>query len=220
MKNKIRNAFILALILFIAAGYLFLNPSFAEEGFKKLIKHSKKKGYSKHGWNHYGPGYFTLDSKTGVLQSHGGMGLFWYSKKYKDFILELDYKCDLEESNSGIFFRVPEMLDSNKYISRSFEIQICDSSKGNHKTGALFDAKAPIENIPTNGPGKWNHFRITCKGKNITIELNGKVINEWKMTVPSGKIKKMYPEGYIGLQNHDDEHHSSAYFKNIKIKKL
>ncbi len=218
MKNKIRNGFILALILLIAAGYFLLNSSFAEEGFKTLLKYHKKRGYSKQGWNHYGPGYFTLDRKTGVLQSHDGMGLFWRAKKFKDFILELDYKCDLEKSNSGIFFRIPEMPVDNSYISKSFEVQICDSEKSSHKTGALFDAKAPIEDIPTNGAKQWNHFRITCKGKNITIELNGKLINEWEMAVPSGKIKNMFPEGYIGLQNHD--HDSSVYFKDIKIKEL
>jgi len=32
------------------------------------------------------------------------MGLLWYSrKKFKDFILEVDYKCSDPETNSGIF---------------------------------------------------------------------------------------------------------------------
>jgi len=58
-------------------------------GFEQILK-SHNGRYSKHGWNHYGPGYFDLDSETGVLTSHGGMGLFWYSvKEYGDFVLEL-----------------------------------------------------------------------------------------------------------------------------------
>ena len=59
------------------------------QDYEEILRRSYRR-YSKHGWNHYGPGYFELDEKTGVLKGHGGMGLFWYSvKKYKDFILEL-----------------------------------------------------------------------------------------------------------------------------------
>ena len=91
----------------------------AQQNTKKATRILEKKigKYSKHGWNHYGPGYFTLDSKTGVLESHGGMGLFWYSeKKYKNFILELDYKTSEQKANSGIFLRVPDIPVSDNYI--------------------------------------------------------------------------------------------------------
>ena len=59
------------------------------DGYEEMLKWSDSQNtYSKHGWNHYGPGYFTLDKKDGILQSHSGMGLFWFSeKKYKDFVL-------------------------------------------------------------------------------------------------------------------------------------
>ena len=60
-----------------------------KEGFERILKEHDGV-FSKHGWNHYGPGYFELDKETGVLSSYGGMGLFWYSvSKYKDFVLEL-----------------------------------------------------------------------------------------------------------------------------------
>ena len=48
------------------------------EGFERILK-EQDGVFSKHGWNHYGPGYFDLDKETGVLSSYGGMGLFWYS---------------------------------------------------------------------------------------------------------------------------------------------
>jgi hypothetical protein len=51
-----------------------------QEGFEQLIP-SHNRRFTKHGWNHYGPGYFELDPTTGVLTSHGGMGLFWYAAK-------------------------------------------------------------------------------------------------------------------------------------------
>jgi len=173
--------------------------------------------YSKQGWNHYGPGYFILDEKTGVLKSQGGMGLFWYSaKKYKDFILELEYKTSQENTNSGIFYRVPEMLISDDYIYHSFEVQIHDAGKGVHQTGAVYDAEAPKFDASKN-TGEWNQYKITVKGKTITVDLNGKEVLHWQME-PRGKIKDFALNGYIGLQNHDSI--SPVYFRRIFVKEL
>ena len=55
------------------------------------------------------------------------MGLSWFSaKKFKDFVLELDFMVEKEQSNSGIFVRVPDVPVSDDYIYHSFEIQICN----------------------------------------------------------------------------------------------
>lgn len=101
-----------------------------KKGFERIL--SKHEGvYSKHGWNHYGPGHFELDRETGVLTSRGGMGLFWYSvRKYKDFVLDLEYKCSEAKTNSGVFLRVPEVVTSDEYIYHSFEVQINDAARG------------------------------------------------------------------------------------------
>ncbi len=174
-------------------------------------------GYSKHGWNHYGPGYFILDEKTGELKSEGGMGLFWYSaKKYGDFVLELDYKTAQQNTNSGIFVRVPEMPISDDYIYHSFEVQVYDAGSGIHKTGAVYDAEPP--RLDAFAPaGEWNHYKITLQGKNIKVELNGKSVLDWQME-PRGKIRDFALTGYIGLQNHDSI--APVYFKNIFVKEL
>ena len=173
--------------------------------------------YSKHGWNHYGPGHFLLDEKTGVLTGQGGMGLLWYSaKKYRDFIVELDYKCDEIFTNSGIFLRVPEMVTSDDYIYKSFEIQIDDAQEGIHRTGAAYDAEAPTL-LASKEPGEWNHYKISFIGSRITVELNGIQVLDWQAE-PRGKIKSFAPEGYIGLQNHDSR--APIHFKNIFIKEL
>ena len=173
--------------------------------------------YSKNGWNHYGPCYFTLDKNTGVLETIGGMGLFWYSvKKYKNFILELDYKTSEQIANSGIFLRIPEVPVSDDYIYHSFEIQINDKGKGAHKTAAVYDANAASKNV-SNPPGEWNHYKITFIDDRITVELNGALVNDWK-AFPKGKVKDFSDEGYIGIQNHDWD--TKVSFKNILIKEL
>jgi sugar phosphate isomerase/epimerase len=173
--------------------------------------------YSKQGWNHYGPGYFVLDEKEGVLKSQGGMGLFWYSvKRFRDFVLELDFKCSRPNTNSGIFIRVPDVPTSDDYIYHSFEVQIYDEGEGIHKTAAIYDAEAPSRDAsrPT---GEWNHLKITCQGRRIQVELNGTDVLGWEME-PRGKVRDFSSEGYIGLQNHDSI--SPVFFRNIFVKEI
>ncbi len=173
--------------------------------------------YSKHGWNHYGPGYFELDEKTGILKSQGGMGLFWYSvKMFRDFILELDFKCAQKNTNSGIFIRVPEVPTSDDYIYHSFEVQIYDAGEGIHQTAAIYDAEAPSQ-AASKPTGEWNHLKITCQGRRVRVELNGAQVLDWQME-PRGKIKDVSASGYVGLQNHDSI--SPVYFRNIFLKEF
>jgi len=184
--------------------------------YEQLLK-SYNRRYEKHGWNHYGPGYFELDEKTGILKSQGGMGLLWYSrKKFRDFVLELDFKCSQKNTNSGIFLRVPEVPTSDDYIYHSFEVQINDAGEGIHKTGAVYDAVAPTLDAfkPT---GEWNHMKIVFEGERVIVELNGEKVVDWKAR-PGGKVRDFAPEGYIGLQNHDSL--SPVYFRNILVKEI
>ena len=90
------------------------------------------------------------------------------------------------------------------------------SGKGIHRTGAVYDAEAPKGDmsLPT---GQWNHMKITCRGKNFQIELNGKPVVDWQAE-PRGKVRDFLLEGYIGLQNHDSL--SPVYFRDIFIKGL
>jgi len=186
------------------------------EGYEQLLK-SYNGRYNKGGWNHYGPGHFELDPSTGILTSHGGMGLFWYSvKDYSDFVLELDFMCSAAETNSGVFVRVPGVPTSDDYIYHSFEIQIYDAGEGIHLTGAAYDAEAPTH-LASNPPGEWNHFKITFVGGHLAVELNGEAVLAWDAE-GRGKVEDFAPRGYIGLQNHDDQ--SPVFFRNIILKDL
>ena len=185
------------------------------EDYEQILG-KRRNQFWKGGWNHYGPGIFELDREEGVLTGTGGMGLFWYGKKYRNFILELDYKCSDPHTNSGIFLRVPEVPFTDDYIYHSFEIQIADNGEGIHMSGAVYDAEAPT--INTSKPtGEWNHMKITFVGDHIEIELNGQVILQWDAE-PRGKIADFAEEGYIGLQNHDWS--TWVQFRNIYVKEL
>jgi len=185
-------------------------------GFERILRLQDGR-YNKHGWNHYGPGYFDLDPESGVLTSHGGMGLLWYAaQEYGDFVLELEFKTTDVRANSGVFVRVPEVPTSDDYIYHSFEIQIDQVSEGIHSMGGVYDAEAPSK-VAARAPGEWNQYRITFQGNRITVVLNGEKVVDWEAE-PRGKIRDFAPRGYIGLQNHDDG--SIVQFRNIFVKAL
>ncbi len=201
---------------YIAKGLVYIKSITYYEGYDELI-HWGGDSFNKHGWNHYGPGYFVLDKQNGIITSSGGMGLFWYSaKKYADFILDLEYKCDAPHTNSGVFIRVPDFVTSNDYIHHSFEIQIDDDADPVHQTGAVYDAHPASKNT-AKPVGQWNHYKIQFKGDNIKVWLNEELINDWNAH-PAGKIKDFAKSGYIGLQNHDSK--SKISFRNVFVKEL
>ena len=186
------------------------------DGFEQILKQQDGL-FTKHGWNHYGPGYFDLDPATGVLTSHGGMGLFWYAvREYGDFVLELEFKCEDGHTNSGVFLRVPGVPTSDDYIYHAFEIQIDEAAEGIYQTGAVYDAEAPAPHVK-NPPGEWNHFQIAFVGDRITVDMNGTRVIDW-VAEPRGKVADFAPRGYIGLQNHHDP--NAVYFRNIRVKEV
>ena len=84
-----------------------------------------------------------------ALLTHGGMGLLWYyKKKFKDFILTLEWKVSNRSDNSGVFVRFPNpFTDPNIAIEYGYEIQIDDigspDGKPIHRTGAIYNYKGP-----------------------------------------------------------------------------
>lgn len=187
------------------------------QGYERILRQRRNGVFTKAGWNHYGPGYFDLDEQSGVLSSHGGMGLLWYAvEEYGDFVLELDFMTEQQSANSGVFLRVPGVPTSDDYIYHSWEIQIDDVSEGVHRTGAAYDAEAPTH-VASKGPGEWNHYKITFVGNHITVELNGETVLDWEAE-PRGKVADFGPRGYVGVQNHDRD--TRTFFRNIFVKKL
>lgn len=188
------------------------------QGFVPLIGEWEDGGFHKHGWNHYGPGYFTLDHETGVLTAHGGMGLLWYAAEtFGDFVLRLEFATSEPNANSGVFLRVPGMVTSDEYIYHSFEVQI--HAMGDvpvHRTGAVYDAEPPSEDR-SRPPGEWNEMEISFVGSRIAVSLNGGQVVDWEAE-PRGKIIDFADAGYIGLQNHDWD--TRVYFRNVRVRKL
>jgi hypothetical protein len=182
-----------------------------DNGFTYLFN-----GQSIDGWCMAGPGKFVIIEYNKSVRSEGGMGLLWYTKKkYKDFVLKIDWKVNRKNDNSGVFIRFPNP-DNDPWIAvnKGYEIQIDDLAlpDGNplHKTGAIYNFAAP-SNQRSKPIGEWNTFEIEATNQKYSVILNGeKVVPEF--------IGNRLTEGYIGIQNHDTDSHVS--FKNIRIKEI
>lgn len=161
----------------------------------------------------------------------------WTNKEYENFVLDLEFKT-AAGTNSGV---IVYCTDKVNWIPNSVEIQIADDyseqwakSPKTWQSGAIFGRLAANKQKVVKQPGKWNHYQITCKGKNITVVLNGEKVTEMDMSKwTSGKqnpdgseipawlnkpLAELPTKGYIGLQGK----HAGApiWFRNIKIKVL
>jgi hypothetical protein len=173
------------------------------------------------GWKMAGKGNFIIiESERGLL-TQGGMGLLWYyKKKFRNFILTIEWKVSNRSDNSGIFLRFPNPYnDPNIAIEHGYEIQIDDigSPDGNpiHRTGAIYNYQGPSPKSKylcnPLAVGRWNTFEISAIQQYYTVILNGdKIVTNF--------IGNKSLEGFIGLQNHDEK--SNVYFRNIIIKEL
>jgi len=160
------------------------------------------------GWTMTGPGRFVVEN--GALVSQGGMGLLWYSRRsFRDFSLELEWKADRKEENSGIFVRFPMPLTPWTAVNAGYEVQICDAADAKHNTGSIYSFQAASK-MPVKAPGEWNHYRIEVRGQQYTIWINGEKVNEY--------TGSRSPEGFLGLQNHDDS--SKVAFRALRVTEL
>jgi hypothetical protein len=169
-------------------------------------------GKTLNGWKMAGEGKFVIVESDAALQSEGGMGLLWYTeKKYKNFILKLEWKVSDEGDNSGVFVRFPDPDDNpNIAVRDGYEIQIDDKAADSiHQTGAIYDFAAPNK-IVSKPPGQWNTMEIQAIDQSYTVIINGEKVREF--------TGSRLTEGYVGLQAHDDK--SKVLFRNIIIKAI
>jgi glucose/arabinose dehydrogenase len=161
-------------------------------------------------WTMAGPGRFRLQQDESIV-SEGGMGLFYYSeRRFRDYVLELDWKVASDSVNSGIFLRFPEQTDDPwDAVEHGYEIQIFDRGDPQNRTGAVYNASAPFR-VTSRPAGQWNDMRIRVTGQRYQIWLNGEKVNDF--------VGDRGRQGYIGLQNHDDA--SETAFRNIRVKPL
>ena len=145
----------------------------------------------------------------------------WSEKKYKDFVLHVEYKYP-PKGNSGIHFRVGDLKNP---VNTGIEAQVLDSfgkkKVGPHDHGGIIRTVGASKNM-SKKPGEWNTMIVTCKGHHLQVELNGEKIIDHQLD-KKGEGKQSGgsdrpSEGYISLQDHGEP--NNLHFRNIRIKEL
>jgi hypothetical protein len=164
------------------------------------------------------PGSFRV--RRGVLEGRTGtdLGLLWLKRPTPQrYVLRLQWMMTAPDDNSGVYFGFPdprnEGYDNTAYVGVNFgfEVQIDELARPDnapiHRTSAIYGFKAPDLPPPTRPVGEWNDFEITVDGANITVSLNGQMVNQFHFTGDPQSPRRGQPSTpqdprYIGLQTH------------------
>lgn len=136
--------------------------------------------------------------------------IIWTTRPFRDFEIELDYKSETEDYDSGIFIRgLTHQVQIG--ISRSLQkdmtacIYAPEDERGSYP--GQTDKVTAIHKL-----GEWNHLKAVVTGQRIQTYLNGEPMVDYTGVV-------LVDEGPIGLQLHGGVH-MSVKFKNIRVREL
>ncbi len=157
------------------------------ESFQQLFN-----GYNMDGWS----AHLNQDGKLGdvwsvdqgIISCKGSpAGYIYTDQPYQNFILELDWRWDpvtKKGGNSGVLFR---QVGEHKVWPKSIEAQLMSGSAGDFWCIGEFPMKTDPERTRgrntkhlgnnENAVGQWNHYEIHCIGGDVTLMINGKVLN-------------------------------------------
>lgn len=182
------------------------------------------------GWKHVGKGKMLVEK--GMIRGSGGMGLLYWSKeKLSNCTLRVVYRMQKENSNSGVYIRIPlEPREEWMPVHYGYEVQIDNHPETSnedeyHVTGTLYSLTKPLAKPGKPGP-QWNTMDITLDGPRTIVSVNGVKVTDYREgdPVPPRKFDfepyhGLRPDtGYIGLQNHGKD--DVVYFKEVSVKPL
>jgi hypothetical protein len=159
--------------------------------------------------------------KDGILTAKAGTGWLGTTKEFGDFVLRVEWRIQAG-GNSGVFLRVPGVVEKMSPSQTGMEIQILDDNSEKYKgklkpyqfSGSIYTF-VPCAKPVFKGAGEWNTFEITAKGDLITVVYNGEKVAEADASKDE-VLGKRAKKGMIGLQNHN----SPVEFRKVEIKVL
>lgn len=164
------------------------------------------------------PGSFTVVDK--VIKVDGPRGHAFYvgpvgNHDFRNFELIVEVKT-MPKANSGIFIHTE--FQETGWPTKGHEIQVNQSHGDWRKTGSVYSFKDVSETYVEDG--EWYTEHVIVRGDQITVKVNGKIINEYDESKDrTGDLgSKKLSSGTIALQAHDPE--SVIYYRSVKIKLL
>ena len=156
-------------------------------------------------------------------------------REFADFILELDFKMDPKNFNSGVQIRSHARPEGNRERVYGYQVEM-DTDPNRAWTGGIyFEGGSKDENgewirkagwvhdLKNNEAaqkarrlGEWNHFKIMAKGRRIQTWLNGVPAADYT----DNDDKAFTPSGFIALQVHgvgDRREPKEVRWKNIEL---
>ncbi|HLO60923.1 MAG TPA: DUF1080 domain-containing protein [Bacteroidales bacterium] len=182
------------------------------------------------GWKHVGDGEHYVED--GLIKSKGGMGLlFWEGQKFGNCKLKVVFRMRDENSNSGVFIRIPiKPYEAWMPVYYGYEVQIDNKPELSqedyyHYTGGLYSLTWPKSRPGKPGP-EWNTYEITLDGPRTIVVVNDSLVTDFTEgdSVPERKFDfepfhgPRPDSGYFGIQNHGEK--DVVFFKEIAWKPL
>jgi hypothetical protein len=219
--------------LFAALSCQFLSVARAQDGFTPLFNGKNLEGWEQHS----GAAQYRVEDGVvvGKTVANTGNSFLCTTKKYGDFILELEFKV-AEGMNSGIQFRslfyekdTEVEIDGQKKKFpadrvHGYQFEIDPSPRAwtggvydEGRRGWLFDLKNKPEAGKAFKHNDWNKARIECRGASIKTFIND---------VPAADFTdELTKEGVIALQVHgigkkEESAGKEVMWRNIRIKEL
>lgn len=153
----------------------------------------------------------------GAVRPEGGGGWLATKDDYTNFQLQVEFRTNASNINSGIFIRRARQDGDSHQIG--YELQIrnpapgdkgCDGKTDNHNayyTGS-FSGHLKSKSEPTVIMGQWHRFDVTAQGDHFIVMFDGKKVLDARHAE--------FKSGAIGLQRTGQD----IEFRSIKIKPL
>jgi len=207
-----------------AAGLLWMaacSSSFLGGGWQNLMPGANLEGWTIVDVTADGPlaatPQWSVDVNTGTVRCAGTGGRDWLrcdKKEFADFILHVEWRFDKladpkARYNSGVFVR--NAGDWSIWHQAQAGVENAGYLFGNSPASGepkRFTTRDQLKGNPLKPAGEWNVYDITCKGKTLSLAVNGVLTTAWDQCE--------VPKGYVGLEAEG----FGIEFKNIRIKAL
>ncbi|MFD2570735.1 DUF1080 domain-containing protein [Spirosoma soli] len=209
---KTRLLFITATLLLGLCGALTFRST--ADGWVSIFD-----GKTLNGWKAAeNPGTFSV--QDGAIVVFGPRAHLFYegpvnNHNFKNFEWKAQVKT-MPGANSGMFIHTA--YQENGWPSKGYEIQVNQTHTDWRKTGSVYALQDVKEVFVKDN--EWYTEHIIVKGKNVTVKINDKVINNYTEpdSISQGSSGKKLSAGTIALQGHDPK--SKVYYKDIMVRTL